>query len=395
MSEVSFAPVELSDVSFAPVKKINCGIITWSRGLKMFSFSLTTAVRGFHVYKDVWEPTIGEVLSCERDVGNSHDTFAVATKKSTEVVGHVPRFLSSICSIFIRRGGEIVCRITGTRRYSADLPQGGMEIPCILIFKSQSIKECSKTEHLIKSAKNISSEVLSAITSVDSGEGNIKQSAAEDSNEACTCTSSKSSSPIKVSHLSADDVIEMLTSDEDEVEPPAKKLRCTIDIERVIMNQKLSDIEINFSQRLLKSQFPEINGLESTLLQDKNHVSKQPNHSKLQIIHCKERDHWITATTIGCEVGVIKVYDSLYTTLDKPTSTVLANFFHSQDQLFKKRVIRPQKQNGGSDCGVFAIAFATSIAINHKVDMKFDQARMRAHLVRCIEKRELSLFPSK
>ena len=83
-----------------------------------------------------------------------------------------------------------------------DLPQGGMEISCILIFKSQSIKECSK--QLIKSAKNISSEVLYAITSVDSCEGIIKQSAAEGSKEACTCTStvkSKSSSLIKASHL--------------------------------------------------------------------------------------------------------------------------------------------------------------------------------------------------
>ena len=50
-----------------------------------------------------------------------------------------------------------------------------MEIPCILIFKSQSIKECSKTEHLIKAAKNISSEALPAITSIDPCEGNIKQ----------------------------------------------------------------------------------------------------------------------------------------------------------------------------------------------------------------------------
>lgn len=88
------------------------------------------------------------------------------------------------------------------------------------------------------------------------------------------------------------------------------------------------------------------------------------------------------------------MYDSLYTTLDKPSSIVLANLFHCKDQLFKKKVVRPQKQNGGLDCGVFAIAFATAIAINHKVDMKFDQARMRAHLISCIEKRELSLFPS-
>ena len=186
----------------------------------------------------------------------------------------------------------MVCRITGTRRYSVDLPQGGMEVPCILIFKSQSIKECNKTEQLIKSAKIISSETLSAITSI---EESIKQS--ENGKKACTNTS-----PIKAFH-----VIEILDmSDEDEAEPPAKKLRCTSDIERVIMGQKLSDIEINFCLWLLKSQFPEINGLQSTLLQAKSYVSEEPiaNH-KLQIIHCSERDHWITATTIGCEKGVI------------------------------------------------------------------------------------------
>ena len=127
--------------------------------------------------------------------------------------------------------------------------------------------------------------------------------------------------------------------------------------------QKFGDIEINFFQRL---QFPEINDLELTLLQSKSHVSKEPNHNKLQIIHCSQREHWITATTIGCEVGVIKVYDSLYITLDKPPSIVLA-IFYSKDQLFKNRVVCPQKQNGGSDCGVFVIAFATSIAISHKL----------------------------
>lgn len=122
------------------------------------------------------------------------------------------------------------------------------------------------------------------------------------------------------------------------------------------------------------------------------HVSR----AKPQQASDNSRDHWITATIIGCEVGVIKVYDSLYTTLDKPSSIVLANLFHCKDQLFKNRVVRPQKQNGGTDCGVFAIAFATSIAINHKVDMKFDQARMRAHfLVHCKEKKRVVTFSVK
>ena len=83
-----------------------------SRGDIMYSFSVATAVRGFHVYKNVWEPTVDEVLLCEREIGNSHDTFAVAVRNSSEIVGHLPRFLSSICSIFIRRGGEISCKIT-------------------------------------------------------------------------------------------------------------------------------------------------------------------------------------------------------------------------------------------------------------------------------------------
>ena len=73
-------------------------------------------------------------------------------------------------------------------------------------------------------------------------------------------------------------------------------------------------------------------------------MSEEPNSNKLQVIHYSERDHWITAITIGCELGVMKVYNSLYTTLDKSSSIVLANFVPLQDQLFNNRVVRPQKR---------------------------------------------------
>ncbi len=45
--------------------------------------------------------------------------------------------VSKICSIFLRRGGLIKCKVTGSRQYSADLAQGGMEIPCILMFEGK------------------------------------------------------------------------------------------------------------------------------------------------------------------------------------------------------------------------------------------------------------------
>ena len=35
-------------------------------------------VHGFHIYKDIWSPVTGEVLSCEMEDGNLFDPYAVA-----------------------------------------------------------------------------------------------------------------------------------------------------------------------------------------------------------------------------------------------------------------------------------------------------------------------------
>ena len=57
-------------------------------------FSIDSAVRGFHVYKDIWNPEIGEVLLCEQEFGNLHDPYAVSVVREDNVmVGHVPRRL--------------------------------------------------------------------------------------------------------------------------------------------------------------------------------------------------------------------------------------------------------------------------------------------------------------
>ena len=89
---------------------------------------------GYHVYHDIWEASVGEELPCERVDGNGADPFAVAIKRSRVVVGHIPRIISSVCSLLLRRNGVMKVEITGGRRYSAELPQGGLEIPCIITF---------------------------------------------------------------------------------------------------------------------------------------------------------------------------------------------------------------------------------------------------------------------
>ena len=100
-------------------------------------------IRGFHVYKDVWDAVVGEELECERERRNNYDRYAVAVKRNGDVVGHLPRKFSRICALFIKRGGLISCTATGSRsrRCSADLQQGGLEIPCLVTFAGKGTRE--------------------------------------------------------------------------------------------------------------------------------------------------------------------------------------------------------------------------------------------------------------
>ena len=91
------------------------------------------------------------MLSCAREPKNAIDRYDVSVLQNGTVVGHLPKRISRVCSLFIRRGGEIMCEITGRRRYSRDLVQGGLELPCTLIMKSDK-KELDKVKQLLKYA---------------------------------------------------------------------------------------------------------------------------------------------------------------------------------------------------------------------------------------------------
>ena len=74
-------------------------------GSHMHTFSVQSMIRGYHVYKSIWNPASdGKILPCKREVRNPHNPSSVAVTKGTTgiVVGHVPRLISTICTIFIR-----------------------------------------------------------------------------------------------------------------------------------------------------------------------------------------------------------------------------------------------------------------------------------------------------
>ena len=107
--------------------------------------------------------------------------------------------------------------------------------------------------------------------------------------------------------------------------------------------------------------------------------------------------HWVVASSIGCHI-VIKVYDSIYTTVAAETQEIIYNLFgndgESDDDLVLD-VITMQKQVGGKDCGLFAIAVATAILFGKNIiNTIFDQQKMRSHLLACFNAKSLSMFPT-
>ena len=88
-------------------------------------------------------------IATEREFGNVVDRYAVTViKDSGEMVGHLPKKISRMCSMFIQEGGEILCIVIGNRRYSSDLVHGGLEIPCTLLFRGEE-KYTQKLKKLI------------------------------------------------------------------------------------------------------------------------------------------------------------------------------------------------------------------------------------------------------
>ena len=109
---------------------------------------IASCVRGYHIYSGVWTATVGEILRCACETDNVVDRYAVSVLKDGNIVGRLPKKVSKVCSLFLRRGGSISCEIAGARRYSRDLQQGGIEVPCILIIKGRK-KEVAKVNKLV------------------------------------------------------------------------------------------------------------------------------------------------------------------------------------------------------------------------------------------------------
>ena len=81
----------------------------------------------------------------------------------------------------------------------------------------------------------------------------------------------------------------------------------------------------------------------------------------MQILHIRS-DHWVVISNLLCAENVLSVHDTVFNDIDTPTMTLLNSMFEGD---FTVTIVPLQKQQGGSDCGVFSIAIATSLLHGH------------------------------
>jgi hypothetical protein len=104
-------------------------------------------------------------------------------------------------------------------------------------------------------------------------------------------------------------------------------------------------------------------------------------------------NHWVTISNINCEDNVWRIYDSLNTSLDS-----YFQFFTRllpDKQSVKLIKVSVQKQTNYNDCGLYALAFATTLCYGMKPEQDFYEAKLlREHFNACLETKEVIEFPS-
>ena len=95
---------------------------------------MESIVHSYHIYCDIWEAAVGQMLPCHQEARNLFNPYAVSVTEGGTIIGHVPRAIAAVCNLFLRRNGNMLCKVTGTRCKSSDLLRVGLEILCKLIF---------------------------------------------------------------------------------------------------------------------------------------------------------------------------------------------------------------------------------------------------------------------
>lgn len=157
----------------------------------------------------------------------------------------------------------------------------------------------------------------------------------------------------------------------------------------------LDDRTIDHAMALLRAQYPRIGGLLSTTsLGLLTRFPPPPTQWFVQIINISG-NHWVAVSTCGCEVGFVNIYDSLHQSCTEDFAAQVTGLLAFQGRTVCLQWPDVQQQEGGSDCGLFAIANSLTLCRGEDPRMvQYHQRHMRAHLCSSFQAGVLTPFPS-
>ena len=211
--------------------------------------------------------------------------------------------------------------------------------------------------------------------------------------DSSTPSSKSTPGPILIDENSPDPP-SWLTIENCDPEDPNYKLNLYIENKTRILQKTtwLSDSEIHAGQMLLKRDYPFMDGLCDPAI--KGSLVVPATSEFIQIINTG--NHWVCLSTISTTSSpdTVKIFDSLY---QNTNSTAVEHacrmlMYPGDKVTFINEKV--QRQVGGSDCGLFSLAFATDLC--HGIDptnQNYNQGSMRQHYVNCIENGAMSPFP--
>ena len=195
------------------------------------------------------------------------------------------------------------------------------------------------------------------------------------------------------SHAEDDDIV--ITGEGTcRVQKHKNRVMCEDEFNIIKTGQMLTDTSINVAQNFLHNQFPYVDGLEDTVLGPTFQFSIAGGEF-VQVLHDGGL-HWICVSNIGCAKGVVKCFDSYNNRgyIKKYVGKQVASIIRELSPQLTVRITAVQQQQNGTDCGVFALAYATSLLHGQDPEsVTYDTSKLRSHLLHCLHQGHMSPFP--
>ena len=101
--------------------------------------TFSCAIRGYRVYRNIWQPKESETLQCYHESDNDYGLFAIKACRDAEfhrqIVGDLPLEMSRLTKFLLDHGATVTTTFSGTHC---------LEIPCVVNAKLTGTKKNKK-----------------------------------------------------------------------------------------------------------------------------------------------------------------------------------------------------------------------------------------------------------